>query len=503
MDKDFGRLNKIYDLELNDLAEIDYQEYYLIYSNTIYKFLIEKIENEINIINKNYKINLSSTDLSLLTSTEFNSVDEAYEFIIGIFDKNCAKIINVKLNKKIELLLFINNEKKFGLELIYNKNNRNCVINEIKSLKNEINELKKENNELKKEINYLAYNSIKNSKNNNNKASGNTNPESLSFLSDITKSAYASINFVNTFIAFKSINGITNLIYSNKSKLIISYDLNNQKILKKIKSNHNEYITSFRFFLDKKNNRDIVMSVSDSDNNLKLWNANSWECILNIPYVNNKGKLYSACFLNINNEYYIITSNCNHEENCEFIKAFDFKGYKVKELNDSNDKTCIIETYYDSDNLKNYIITGNNNNVKSFDYEKNMLYNVYYDEDNGSHRSIVMYKNDNIVKMIESSKDGNIRIWNFHHAIMLNKIAVSNSLLYELCLWDNNYIFVGCDDKTIKLVDLKNGLIVKSLSGHNDSILTIRKVNIEQYGECLISQGYKKDQIKLWINFDN
>ena len=83
---------------------------------------------------------------------------------------------------------------------------------------------------------------------------------------------------------------------------------------------------------------------------------------------------------------------------------------------------------------------------------------------------------------------------------MLNKIKVSNSLLYDLCLWDNNYLFVGCDDKIIKLVDLNNGLIVKSLNGHNDSVLTIRKVNIEQYGECLISQGYKKDQIKLWIN---
>ena len=103
MDKAFKGINKISDLELNDFPEIDYQEYYLIFNNTIYKFLIEKIENEINIINKNYKINLNSTDLSLLTSIEFNSVDEAYEFIIGIFDKNYVKMINAKLNKKIEL----------------------------------------------------------------------------------------------------------------------------------------------------------------------------------------------------------------------------------------------------------------------------------------------------------------------------------------------------------------------------------------------------------------
>jgi len=40
---------------------------------------------------------------------------------------------------------------------------------------------------------------------------------------------------VNTFDVFKSINNIFYLIYSNKNKLLICYDLKNQKIVTEIK----------------------------------------------------------------------------------------------------------------------------------------------------------------------------------------------------------------------------------------------------------------------------
>ena len=69
-----------------------------------------------------------------------------------------------------------------------------------------------------------------------------------------------------------------------------------------------------------------------------------------------------------------------------------------------------------------------------------------------------------------------------------------------MCLWNENYLFVGSKDKTIKLIELKNGLFVKSLFGHNNDVLTIKKINHPQYGECLISQNWKDSEIILWIN---
>ena len=69
----------------------------------------------------------------------------------------------------------------------------------------------------------------------------------------------------------------------------------------------------------------------------------------------------------------------------------------------------------------------------------------------------------------------------------------------EICLWDENYLFLGCDDNKIKLFNLNEEKEIKSFNGHKDWILSIKKVLHPKYGECLISQGYEKDQIKMWI----
>ena len=65
---------------------------------------------------------------------------------------------------------------------------------------------------------------------------------------------------------------------------------------------------------------------------------------------------------------------------------------------------------------------------------------------------------------------------------------------------NDNYILVGCGDKTIKIVELKSGKIVKELIGHNDDVVSVQVINIPEYGKCIISQGNGNDQIKLWIN---
>ncbi len=78
---------------------------------------------------------------------------------------------------------------------------------------------------------------------------------------------------------------------------------------------------------------------------------------------------------------------------------------------------------------------------------------------------------------------------------MLKKINIINKKLYGICLWNNNNLFVGCEDKTIKLININNDKIIKSLSGHEGSVITIKKIIHPKYGECLISYG---EDIILW-----
>ena len=320
-------------------------------------------------------------------------------------------------------------------------------------------------------------------------------------LENLTKDSYADDSgLVNTFTVFNSIKNILNLIYSNRNKSIICYDLNAQKIIKEIKTYNKNYITCIRHFLDEKNKRDIIMSISSDDNNIKLYNNDNGELILNLNKVYNKGYLFSACFLKENNDTFIVTCNLEWNNNLEPIKIYDFNGNKIKDINDSKDKTMRIECCFDKKINKNYILTSNENYLKSYDYLNNKIYHKYYDCENGTHNSFIIKDNEDIIKILESCNDGNIRIWNFHSGLLINKFKVINKPLIDICLWNNSYLFVGCKDNSIKLIDIKSGLIVKTLTGHNQTVLTIKKIKHSKYGECLISQGYMDDQIKLWIN---
>ena len=474
----------------NQYYEIDYQEYYLIKDNIIYKITVVKSENQIVVHYRNYAITFNLIELSILIKKNLSNIYKSYEYINNIFCENKVKIEKFIINKEMQLIFMIDNDKEIEITLLYEKEKNNFILNEINKLKNDVKDLKIENNKLKNKIESLKI--------------IDDNPTDIKLLSDITNNSFSSINIDNTFTIFQSIKDILYLVYSTINKSIISYNLNEQKIIKELKNYHNEYITNFRHYLDEINNRDLLISISQRDNNIRLWEVNNWECILNIPHANENGILYSACFLNDNNESYIISSNCDWDENSENIKVFDFNGNITKEINDSNEITFYINSFYDDLSLKHFIITGNWKYIISYNYNNNQLYHKYYDdnadEDNCSHFIVNININKKQIQLIESCDDGNIRIWDFHSAKLLNKIKINDGNLYGICLWNNNFLFVACNDKTIKLIDLKTGLIVKSLEGHNSDILTIKKAIHPKYRECLISQGLANDQIKIWIN---
>ena len=327
----------------------------------------------------------------------------------------------------------------------------------------------------------------------------NEDPKCLKLLSILTKNSYSHA-YNNSFCVFKSIDNILYLIYSNKKTSIIYYNLENQQKICEIKNNHH-FITGYRHCLDKTNKRDFLITISASKNDIKLWNIKNMECIVHLPKIYNGGNIYSACFLSENKNIYIVSSNCNFEGNTGLINIFDFQGNKIKEIKNSNEPTYFIDSFYDKKKFKNYIISTHYKYIKSYDYEKNELYFKYDDgEKNVGHFNAIIYEYDeNLIKIIESCWNGIIRIWNFHTGKLINKIELMYDQVREICLWNKDYLILGCDSHEIKLLDLKSGKIVKSLEGHKDWVLTIKKVNHPKYGECLISQGYEKDQIKMWI----
>ena len=468
--------NKFFNIN-NFKGIINFQEFYLFKDSNIYKIFIAKNEKEILIKSSNYFIVLNSNNI--------------YDDLINAFEENKVFIRDIKIKKTIKLIFYIHEkENEIILSYINNENkNFNIIMNEINILKNDIKNLKEENNKLKTEINKLK------------KYHDDKNPKNFQLLSNLSYDSYADDNSDNSFTAFTSIRNLLYIIYSNKANSIISYNLNSLKIHTVINNAHSTFITHFRHYLDEKNKRDVIMSISYRDSNIKLWDFKNWECFVNLININTKGCIYAACFFKDNNNSYIATSNCNWNEECEKIKIYDFEGNKIKEINDSNDKTFFMDSFYDKNLSNNYFLTGNYSYIKSYDYNKNGLYHIYSENDNKCHLSIIVKtfeKNNNI---IESSTDGNIRIWNLHTGLLIGKIKISPDYLRGICLFDNDYLLVSCDDHTIKIIELKNGLIIKDLIGHDNRVLTIKKLVHPQFGECIISQGFQDDQIKLWTNF--
>ena len=324
-------------------------------------------------------------------------------------------------------------------------------------------------------------------------------PDNIKYLNDITKDSFSTeISQGSSFLVFKSFSDIFYLIFINEKNSIISLDLLTYKKKTEIKNPHNNIIISLRYYQDIAKKRDLIIIISYLDRSLKLWNIINWECLCNINNIYKNGIL-NSCFLNNANENFIITSNYNFQNTCECIKVFDFLGNENKEINYTNYNTCYIDSFYDEKLKKNYIITGNNGFSMSYDFDQNKLYNKYIDKDFLPHLSLIVNNSEKITELIDSSNDGNIRIWNFHSGELLNKIKVSSDGIKDICLWNNEYLFVAFR-KNIKLVKKIKGYNeeIKNLIGHNYNIINIKKFIHPLFGECLLSQGGFNDGVKLW-----
>lgn len=334
----------------------DYKHYFLIYQSKPYKILISKKEKYISINHINYEINLNNIDLSKLLNLTINSINESYHFLVNLFEQKKVSIDEIKKNESIKLQL---NKEEKKLKII-----------------------------LSHKINNKLYNKSKNK----NKAS---DPKNLSYFCDVPIFPYSPREFDNSFTSFISVYDIPYLIYSDYNSSIIAYNIGNNQTVIEIKKAHNLSISNLRHFVDKNNKRDLIISISCSDNNLKLWNVNDWSCIINIANIYFNSLLISACLLFDNNHNFIITSNFNFHTIPQKCKVFDFKGNKVEEIidtNNINDNIYFIDSYYDKSLSKNFIITCNAGYIKSYDFKQHKIYHIYHDnENNGSiHISVIL-----------------------------------------------------------------------------------------------------------------
>jgi hypothetical protein len=146
----------------------DYEEYYIIKGNIVYKIVIEKRKNDLTIKYKNYIVKLNKNNLKI-NHYSFSSIEKAYIFFINFFDENKVFIESIIINKLIKLIIKIDDTQKNNIELdlVYDKHQ---TTNYYKNLVKKNFELEKNINILKEEIHNLN-NEIKQLKDHNNNIS--------------------------------------------------------------------------------------------------------------------------------------------------------------------------------------------------------------------------------------------------------------------------------------------------------------------------------------------
>lgn len=310
-------------------------------------------------------------------------------------------------------------------------------------------------------------------------------------------------------IIFTSVNDIFYIVYIKyESNIIYCYNLIKGQLICEVKQAHSDNIKYIQYILDKKNKRDLIMTISLEK--IKIWNINL-ECLTDIKKKNND--IYKICHISyIHNNNYIHIIESSDEVP---ILVYNLDGIKIKKIK-NNEKIYTLKTFYDDKSSKSYIIVNNVSYLKSYDYDNDKEYTYYFhDTYNEVFQILINNKNDQTQLIGLGRNYPFIIIWNFHNGQKLYDIYLKGNVFSVLdtmnisysFLWDEQYLCFGiCNDigkghpgvYTLKLLDLKTLRVCGNLINlKNKRFSLIKKIEHPIYGECLITEIFF-NEIGLW-----
>ena len=320
---------------------------------------------------------------------------------------------------------------------------------------------------------------------NNNNNLPNTTVEDTNLLSQVMKTEKKNKNTL-----FNSLNKQPTLIYTNKDS-VMCINLENDK---KKDNKQNENVIDFRYFYDKRNNKDLIMSRTPNSIQIRdLNNKNKPLYNFNIRTL----QINSACLFDNNESINIITCNKGDES----IQIYDLSGKAVdrfKIIDNEITSIIFIDSFYDETKNKSFIIAGSKELSFSYDYSSKTLYHKYKMTKNQYSNNIIKvsvftYKN---VQVLMDFEESIIRIYDFNEGYPLYYVDPSSvknleKNINDICPWDNDNIFVVCKDKKILLLNNDDEIITKNYKG-NKKAGTQKRIEVRNE-TIFISKSLKED----------
>ena len=382
---------------------------------------------------------------------------------------------------------------------------------QIADLKKAVKELKKENEEMKQ---YLQNEETENKRRHQKAREQLINYQDMKyeetpivedekikfeFKKDITSNAPTYCSATQMFCAFKSLKGDSLSAWVTKDNTIELYDLEKDALIKSVKDAHVKDIHSCRHFVDIKNNKDLLITCS-YDKSIKVWDIENLEKpLIDIQNAHSNGFIFTSCILSHEKipENYIISGA--DDEN---IKIFDFNGKFLDKSVKVSDYVNLLDVYYYKREKKFCIINANSHDIRIYNFDDLKIYKTYIEKNSSSHAHVIVYEDEkeDKVLLIDSDMKGFIHIWDFDTEECLKTIFLQ-TIINGICFWNEQYIACTGRDKKIKIADIKEAKIVRLITGHEKETISVQKVNIPKYGDCLVSHG-KDGFLKVW-SFNN
>ena len=223
--------------------------------------------------------------------------------------------------------------------------------------------------------------------------------------------------FDNQFCIFTSVNKESLLvcIKGDNHNVLLCYNLKALEDKEPFEIvAHKKNILCIRHFI--KNNEDLILTTS-YDNSLKIFNiTNNWkeECFIsNVGKnkgVDNNYYLYSASLLTIENEQDeeknedLIIATCYNDDN---IKIYDYKTQKIKKTIKCKFGFMFLDTYYDENSKKYYIICSNLIDKEINDRKEEQFTKIFDLETGDVYFEIKKYAHNVIIRKLHNYNEEN------------------------------------------------------------------------------------------------
>ena len=457
----------------------------------------------------------NNNNMRLLINKENEEKNNEKECYIDLLEEKISyeEIIDELYKKIDEITIKNNNNEKLIKELIKEKSlikQENSLIQKYidnlfeanRNMESMMNLLIKDNKELKSSLEELLINSGNNQKYpkpNIGKDIPVENLMKLKMNTILTNNNNSTGMFANFTVFIGLYDKIEYLVFVilneyNSSRIKVMR-IKDKRIIISL-NGHSFRVNVLRYYI--KNNRNDYILSCDQNETVIIWDIQDK---FNIKYVyqerNYSGIIYDSLILfNINNIDYIYLSNDN-DKGEEPSKLYELqKNVKLIKHIYNTEKNCTyfnIPWYYKD---KYYVIECCKNRISINNiFEERCYANVHLEDENTNYCGYIYNK---IFLCVSSRVKGFnvIVVWNLTNMIMDQRFDLRNNSYIgrEIIPWNNKYAILGGKGCIlIYNLEKENLYGVINLAQCDNTMIGIKKIKLEDLGECLICSDDKNN----------